>query len=218
MSETAARRLILAFEAILDAIEAAKDHLSELDGAIGDADHGITMALGFHRVCADLGHANADTATLAGVLETAAAAFLDAAGASTGPLYATGFRRAAAALDGVDRLDETAVATLIGGISAGIAERGKGQRGDKTMLDAWIPATEAADAAVAAGLREHDFWVSVIAAAEQGMQATRSMIAMRGRAARVGHRALGHIDPGAASAVIILTALREALAGNATYD
>jgi dihydroxyacetone kinase-like protein len=214
MSDNAARRLIVAFERISDAIEAAQDHLSELDGAIGDADHGITMTLGFHRVRAELGRPDRDLPTPAAVMRTAAAAFLDATGASTGPLYASGLYRAAEALEGAERLDGAAVAAMLAAMAAGIGERGKGQRGDKTMLDAWIPAAEAAADAAGRGLAGRPFWAEVIAAADQGALATRSMVAARGRAARVGQRALGHIDPGAASTVIILKAMAEALAGD----
>ncbi len=86
-------------------------------------------------------------------------------------------------------------------------ERGKGRRGDKTMLDAWIPATEAAANAVRRSATAEEMWRDVLTAAEAGAALTCSMIAARGRAARLGERALGHLDPGAASAVIILKAM-----------
>ncbi|MQT15235.1 dihydroxyacetone kinase subunit DhaL [Segnochrobactrum spirostomi] len=211
MSGSAARRLIATFARISDAIDAAAEHLSELDGAIGDADHGISMALGFEAVAVALGQPRAELATPAGVLNAAAGAFLNAVGASTGPLYATGFRRAGERLGAVEVLDAATVAAMLQAFAAGVRERGKGQRGDKTMLDVWIPAAEAAAQAAAAGRGGADFWTAVTVAAEQGAAATASMVATRGRAARLGERSLGHVDPGAASAVIIIAAMADAL-------
>ncbi|WP_026614214.1 dihydroxyacetone kinase subunit DhaL [Ensifer aridi] len=211
MSDSAASRLIKMFEMISHVIEAERDHLSELDGAIGDADHGITMSIGFLAVNAELAKCDTSQAHLADVMTTAASAFLNAVGASTGPLYATGFRRAAQVLAGRDALDLAACAALIQAIAGGIRERGKGQRGDKTMLDVWLPAADAATHAVAAGKSADAFWAGVIAAAENGASATRSMVATKGRAARVGERSLGHVDPGAASAVLIVRAMAQAL-------
>ncbi|MDR3375744.1 MAG: dihydroxyacetone kinase subunit DhaL [Ancalomicrobiaceae bacterium] len=212
MAESAARHVVLMFERISEAIDAAQDRLSELDGVIGDADHGITMALGFHSVCAEFGRPGQHLSTASEVLDKAATTFLEAAGASTGPLYASAFRRASERLAGVERLDAAAVTAMLQGIAAGIGERGKAQRGDKTMLDAWLPAAEAGARAVACGLEGQAYWQEVIAAGEHGANATRSMVAMKGRAARAGQRSLGHIDPGAASTVIILQAMAEAMA------
>lgn len=94
-------------------------------------------------------------------------------------------------------------------MTTGIMERGKGQRGDKTMLDAWIPATEAAASARARAASSLEMWNSIVEAAEAGANSTRSMVAARGRAARLGERSLGHMDPGAASVVIILRAMKD---------
>ncbi len=211
MSESAVRRLIEMFDAISSAIEAERDHLSELDGAIGDADHGITMSIGFSAVTGELARTDAGGAGLSGVMTAAASAFLNAVGASTGPLYATAFRRAAQALEGRDALDLETCSLLIQAVASGISERGKGQRGDKTMLDVWFPAADAAAQAVAAGKSAAAFWADVTAAAENGASATRSMVATKGRAARVGERSLGHMDPGAASAVLIIRAMAQTL-------
>ncbi|WP_104663519.1 dihydroxyacetone kinase subunit DhaL [Ensifer adhaerens] len=211
MSENAVRRLIAMFEAISAAVETEKDHLSELDGAIGDADHGTTMSLGFLAVKAELAKIDVDGAQPADVMATAAGAFLNAVGASTGPLYATAFRRAAQALAGANELDLGTTAAMIDAIGSGIRERGKGQRGDKTMLDAWLPAADAAGAALTDNKASTEFWSEVVAAAEAGANATRSMVAAKGRAARVRERSLGHVDPGAASAVVVLRAMASVL-------
>lgn len=207
MSETVARRLANMFDAVSTAIETDKDRLSELDGAIGDGDHGTTMDLGFKAVRRELIQLDLNEADISKVLNTAATAFINAVGASTGPLYATGFRRAAQATAGRDSLDPATYAIIIEAIGVGIRERGQGQRGDKTMLDAWLPAGEAAQTAASENLNFREFWEKVIQAATNGANSTRSMIATKGRAARLRERSLGHIDPGAASTVIILQAM-----------
>src|SRR5208283_617594 len=131
------------FHNISDSIEETKDQLSALDGAIGDADHGITMSIGFQAVKAELSRRNVDAMAPTEVMNTAAMAFLNSVGASTGPLYATGLRHAAQALAGADIATPEIQVAIVKGIADGVRERGKGQRGDKTMLDAWIPAAEA---------------------------------------------------------------------------
>jgi len=207
MSENAARQLCLMFQKIATAIEEDKDYLSELDGMIGDGDHGITMSIGFRAVTAEITKMDSDQIDPSAVMSTAGTAFLNAVGASTGPLYATAFRRAAKALVGAGDMDPQNCAAMLRAMSIGIAERGKGQRGDKTMLDTWLPAADAAENAVAAGDSAALFWMKVIGAAEAGAAGTRSMVATKGRAARLGERSLGYVDPGAASAVQILKAM-----------
>jgi len=211
MSKSAARSMAKMFQSMSQMIEAEKDHLSELDGAIGDGDHGITMSIGFLAINAELSKLDLDQASLSDVMSTAASGFLNAVGASTGPLYATGFRRAAKSLAGRATLDLAACTDMIEAISAGIRERGKGQRGDKTMLDVWLPAADAATNACAENKPADAFWHDVVTSAENGAAATRSMIATKGRAARVRERSLGHIDPGAASAALLIRVMAEVL-------
>lgn len=211
MSHEAARRICRMFQRISADIDAEKDRLSDLDGAIGDADHGITMSLGFAAVTAALGSLDTQATPPADLFKAAANAFLDAVGASTGPLYATAFRRAAQAVKPHDDLTAATQAEIVEAMTMGIRERGKGQRGDKTMLDAWIPAAEAAAEARERGEDASVMWARIVEAAEAGAKATRSMVAARGRAARLGERSLGHVDPGAASTVIILRAMRDTL-------
>jgi len=211
MSDNAVSRLIDMFERISRAIDESVDRLSELDGAIGDADHGITMVLGFHAVNAALQGSRHDLSSASEVMSAAAMAFLNAVGASTGPLYATGFQRAAKSLKDIEKLDHAAVASMLQAIPEGIGDRGKAQLGDKTMLDAWLPAAEAATIALANKTDSATFWREVVSAAEHGANATCSMVAAKGRAARVGGRSLGHMDLGAASAVIIIRAMADAL-------
>ncbi|GHD05552.1 dihydroxyacetone kinase subunit DhaL [Tianweitania populi] len=205
MQDLGSKRLIAMFSQAAAAIDAQRDHLSDLDGAIADADHGMTMSLGFRAVTSALAKLDAEVSP-SEVFRTAASAFLDAVGASTGPLYASGFLNAAKRLDGSDVLDPAA---MLEGIAAGIAARGKGSRGEKTMLDVWLPAAEAAQQA----LRENpaDLWTYVLGAAADGAESTRAMMAVRGRAARVGERSIGHIDPGAVSALLIVEAMADTL-------
>jgi len=211
MSESPAGSLARMFEMISRAIENERDHLSELDGAIGDGDHGITMSIGFAAIHGALSKTDLDRSSLSDVMSIAASAFISAVGASSGPLYSTGFRSAARALATHSTLDTKACADMIGGISSGIAERGKGQRGDKTMLDVWLPAADAAVNAVEEDKGVAAFWSDVVASADNGAAATRSMIATKGRAAKLRERSLGHMDPGAASASVMIRAMAEAI-------
>jgi len=196
---------------IAAAMEANKDELCRLDGLIGDADHGIAMALGFG-AARDAVDALGPEAEPTAVLNTAAKAFLNAVGASSGPLYATALMRAGAAVKGKPALDDDDVVALLQAMATGIRDRGKAEPGDKTMLDAWAPAAEAAAAARAAGRDRAACLDAAEAAARAGAEATRDMTAAKGRAERLGQRALGHVDPGAASAVIAIAAMRRALA------
>ena len=208
ISVDAGVRLIRLFSRIARAIEAEKERLCMLDGAIGDADHGITMVLGFRAVVTALGRLDPARATPSDIFDAAAAAFLDAVGASTGPLYATGFLSAARALEGRPRFDAAAQLAMLTAIGSGIGHRGKGHRGDKTMLDVWLPAAEAGAAARREDADGAALWAAIAEAAAEGAEGTRSMIAARGRAARVGQRSLGHVDPGAASAAIIIRTMQ----------
>jgi dihydroxyacetone kinase-like protein len=212
MADNDARKLNRMFNRISSLIATEKDYLTELDGAIGDADHGITMLLGFGAVSSELARSDLDDMPPSTVMTIAASGFLNAVGASTGPLYATAFLRAAQALETRQSLDVAGQVAVLQAIALGIQERGKGQRGDKTMLDTWIPAAEAGSAALGRASGPAELWREVVAAGEGGAAATRSMVAIRGRAARLGERSLGHVDPGAASAVLILKAMRDVFA------
>lgn len=209
MQETAPRRISRMFQLIAFSMKEEKERLSDLDGAIGDADHGITMVLGFSAVNSALAKVDLEQILPSEIFAIAASAFLDAVGASTGPLYATAFRHASKALKARESLDAEGQTVLVEAMTRGIQDRGKGQRGDKTMLDAWIPAMEVAIDARTHVLSSPEMWNAIIEAAETGADSTRSMIATRGRAARLGERSLGHVDPGAASAIIILRAMRD---------
>ncbi len=193
--------LIAALGAVADSMDENRDALCALDGEIGDGDHGVAMALGFNAARDALSGLAGDAPPTA-VLNTAAKAFLSGVGASCGPLYATAMMRAAAAVKSRDDLTTDDGPALIAAMAEGIAHRGKASVGDKTMLDVWHPAAEAA----ATG-----GWPAAIEAAEAAAEHTKTMQARMGRAARLGERSLGHIDPGAASAVLVIKALASRL-------
>ncbi|CAH2400124.1 dihydroxyacetone kinase subunit DhaL [Mesorhizobium ventifaucium] len=200
------------FDAIAVAIEADKDRLCQLDGVIGDADHGIAMALGFGAVRDALAPLELTATEPTALLNTAAKSFLNAVGASSGPLYATAFMRGAAAVKGKAALEGADVVGLFQAMAQGIQDRGKAEIGEKTMVDAWLPAAQAAAAAHAAGKTLSESLAAALEAAERGAEATKDMIAAKGRSSRLGERSLGHIDPGAASAVTVIGAMRKSLA------
>lgn len=200
------------FDEIATAIEADKDRLCRLDGVIGDADHGIAMALGFGAVRDALASLDLAAVEPTALLNGAAKSFLNAVGASSGPLYATAFMRAAAAVKGKATLTDAEFIALFQAMAQGIKDRGKAEPGEKTMIDAWQPAAEAAGAAQAAGKTLSESLAAALAAAESGAEATKDMVATKGRSARLGERSLGHMDPGAASAVTVIAAMTKALA------
>jgi phosphoenolpyruvate---glycerone phosphotransferase subunit DhaL len=200
------------FDAIAVAIEADKDRLCQLDGVIGDADHGIAMALGFGAVRDALAPLELTATEPTVLLNTAAKSFLNAVGASSGPLYATAFMRGAAAVKGKSTLAGADVVALFQAMAQGIQDRGKAEIGEKTMIDAWLPAAQAVAAAYAAGKTLSESLAAALEAAERGAEATKDMIAAKGRSSRLGERSLGHMDPGAASAVTVIGAMRKSLA------
>ena len=211
MTDITSARLIAMFGKIAEAIEVQKDRLCALDGVIGDADHGIAMSLGFSAARDALAGLDpaADPTT---VFNTAAKSFLNAVGASSGPLYATAFMRAGAAVKGKPILTQADFIAAFQAMAKGIQDRGKAERGEKTMIDAWLPAADAAGERFAAS---GDLGASLTAAAEAaaaGAEATKNMVAAKGRAERLGERSLGHMDPGAASAVVVIEAIRDAVA------
>ncbi|RWO93562.1 dihydroxyacetone kinase subunit DhaL [Mesorhizobium sp.] len=200
------------FDAIAVAIEADKDRLCQLDGVIGDADHGIAMALGFGAVRDALAPLELTATEPTVLLNTAAKSFLNAVGASSGPLYATAIMRGAAAVKGKATLAGADIVALFQAMAQGIQDRGKAEIGEKTMVDAWLPAAQAVAAAYAAGKTLSESLAAALEAAERGAEATKDMIAAKGRSSRLGERSLGHIDPGAASAVTVIGAMRKSLA------
>jgi len=204
MTTIATEDLKALFARIAEAMAREKDRLCELDGVIGDADHGIAMELGFAAAAKAVSELDASTADPTLVFNTAAKSFLNAVGASSGPLYATALMRAGAAVKGKGTLNDDDMVEIFSALAKGIQDRGKAEVGEKTMVDAWAPAAAACRAARDRGLSLADCLAAGLKAGEAGAEATRNMIAAKGRSSRLGERALGHIDPGAASAVVVI--------------
>nr|WP_314843600.1 dihydroxyacetone kinase subunit DhaL [Schaalia odontolytica] len=180
-----------------------RDYLVDLDRAIGDGDHGENMDRGFKAAVEALGQAQ--PASVAEVLKTVAKTLMSTVGGAAGPLYGTAFLRASKAA-GDGELDGAGVAAVIAGALNGIQARGKATTGEKTMVDAWTPALEAARAAAEAGSDPVAVLEAAATAAEAGAAATEPMRATKGRASYLGERSIGHLDPGAVSTSLILRA------------
>ena len=180
-----------------------RDYLVDLDRAIGDGDHGENMDRGFKAALEALGQA--EPASVAEVLKTVAKTLMSTVGGAAGPLYGTAFLRASKAA-GDGNLDGAGMAALIAGALDGIQARGKATTGEKTMVDAWTPALEAARAAAESGGDPSAVLEAAATAAEAGAAATEPMRATKGRASYLGERSIGHLDPGAVSTSLILRA------------
>jgi dihydroxyacetone kinase-like protein len=197
--------VIAAMEALADVIIANKEHLTELDAVIGDADHGINMARGFEAVRGKLAAAN--PADIGGVLKMIGMTLISTVGGASGPLYGTAFMRAAAAVQGKTAIDAETAATMLNAVIGGIKDRGKAVQGEKTMLDALEPAYEAFSQALASGKNLLACLEAATEAAARGVEYTKTIIATKGRASYLGERSLGHQDAGATSSYLMLSAL-----------
>jgi dihydroxyacetone kinase-like protein len=192
-------------------VAAEKDRLTELDSAIGDADHGVNMARGMAAVSAALDEQPPATPTEA--LKKTGMTLVSKVGGASGPLYGTAFLRMAAAAGG-EALDAYGFAKVLRAGLDGVVARGRAQPGDKTMYDALAPAVDALDDALAAGQPLVDALRDAVRAAERGRDATVGMVARKGRASYLGERSAGHQDPGATSMTLLITAAATALGGN----
>jgi dihydroxyacetone kinase-like protein len=188
-------------------VETQRDHLTQLDAAIGDADHGINLARGFDAVEAAL--AQAATPTPGSVLVLTGSTLISKVGGASGPLYGTAFRQAGKALGDVPEVDLGALAGALEAALSGVQRLGAAREGEKTMVDALAPAASALSKAVAEGASPADALAALADAADEGAQATISMHALKGRASYLGPRSVGHEDPGAASTALILRALHD---------
>ncbi|MEV8181998.1 dihydroxyacetone kinase subunit DhaL [Specibacter sp. NPDC078692] len=178
--------------------------LIELDRAIGDGDHGENMDRGFSAILEKL---DAEPpATPGAAFKLAAMTLMSKVGGAAGPLYGTAFLRAGTAVGDATELDGSILAEALAAARDGVVARGKAEVGDKTMIDAWSPAVDAAAAAVASGADPMAVLEAAATAAEAGALSTDPLIAHKGRASYLGERAIGHRDPGAASSALILRA------------
>lgn len=195
------------FRSLAERMAAEQNTLAELDGEIGDADHGVTMAEGFGAATRALLDSDSAEQTLAEGLSLAASTLLNAVGATTGPLYASALLRAAQAFGSQCAVPFARLPDLVPAMAGGIVDRGRGKPGDKTMVDAWLPAAHAVQAGLDSGQDTVTILRAAAHAAAEGADATRAMMAAQGRAARLGPRSIGHLDPGAASAAALLDSL-----------
>ena len=191
-------------------IEANRDHLTQLDAAIGDADHGINLSRGFTAVLGVLGQENQAPKTPGAILTVTGNTLISKVGGASGPLYGMAFRRAGKALGDAADVDLPALSAALDAALAGVQQLGAAREGDKTMVDALAAATRAFSKAIAEGASQDDALDSLAEAASAGATATISMQALKGRASYLGPRSVGHEDPGAASTALILAALRDA--------
>lgn len=183
--------------------------LLTLDREIGDGDHGENMDRGFQAVLPKLDDLPAGS-TPGDVLKLVATTLISTVGGAAGPLYGTAYLKGAVAAGPATSLDGAAIAALLAAARDGIVTRGKAEPGDKTMVDAWTPAVDAAEAAANDGGSAADVLAAAAAAARSGAEATEPLVARKGRASYLGERSAGHRDPGAQSTALLLQAAADA--------
>ena len=184
--------------------------LTELDSAIGDADHGSNMARGMNAVVEKLD--GGDDTQLDALFKSVGMTLVSSVGGASGPLYGTFFLRFGASAGAVTELDAGELSAALRAGLGGVVARGKAEAGDKTMLDAMIPALDSLDAALAAGRDLAAASAEAVEAAAAARDATAPLVARKGRASYLGDRSAGHVDPGAASTALLFEALADALA------
>jgi phosphoenolpyruvate---glycerone phosphotransferase subunit DhaL len=190
-------------------IERNKEYLTELDAAIGDADHGINMDRGFKKVAGQLSSlADKDIST---ILKTVSMTLISTVGGASGPLYGTFFLRASAAVTGKEKLATEDLLKLLRLGLEGVIQRGKAQLGDKTMIDVLSPVVDNFQKSVDNNQTTLVAMQQVVIVAEQAMKDTIPMLAKKGRASYLGDRSIGHQDPGATSTYLMLKSLLAAL-------
>lgn len=192
---------------VAQALHQNRDYLTQLDSPIGDADHGINMDRGFRTVNERIPTmVNMD---IGSILKTVGTTLVSTVGGASGPLYGTAFLRMGLVTAGKRELYAPDIVAMLEGAIEGVRARGKAQQGEKTMLDALIPALESAKEAVAQQIPLSQLLHKMSEGAQQGMEATIPMLAMKGRASYLGERSIGHQDPGATSSWLLLKVLAD---------
>lgn len=197
-----------------DVIAEHRAELGALDREIGDGDHGENLDRGFTAVLEQIQGLPAD-ATPGALLRAAAMSLISKVGGASGPLYGTALLKASDAVGDADSLDAAGVVALLTAAKDGIVLRGKAAPGDKTMVDAWAPAVDAASAAASDGRSPADVLAAAAKAAADGAASTEPLVAHKGRASYLGERAVGHRDPGAESTALLLRAAADTAAADA---
>jgi dihydroxyacetone kinase-like protein len=192
-----------------DTVREHRAELVALDREIGDGDHGENMDRGFQAVVGAIDGQGAFDSPGA-VFKLVATKLISTVGGASGPLFGTAYLKAAQAAGDAAELDADGVVAVLTAARDGVVSRGKAEPGDKTMIDAWTPAVDAASAAAASGASPVDVLVAGRDAAIAGAAATEPLVARKGRASYLGERAVGHRDPGAESTALILAAAVDA--------
>lgn len=203
------KQIISWLEQVTEVMIANKEYLTELDSAIGDADHGNNMSRGFRKVLEKL--PTVTDRDIGNIFKTTGMVLISSVGGASGPLYGTFFMRGGMAASAKEELSGQDLYQVLQSGVDGIVQRGRAQVGDKTMIDAWTPAMVAMKAALDDGEDALNSLRQAVAAAEQGMKDTIPLQAKKGRASYLGERSIGHQDPGATSTFLILNALLEAI-------
>ena len=190
-------------ERMNEIISEQKEYLTNLDQAIGDGDHGINMARGFQEVVKKLRTTNYKT--VADVLRDVAMTIMSKVGGASGPLYGTAFLKMSLALKGKDEISFQEFSSAVIEALNGLIQRGKANPGDKTMVDVWNPVVEY--------IKERDQvdWDGLVATAREAMEKTKDLKALKGRAAYLKERSIGHIDPGATSSYYLFLSLADVM-------
>jgi phosphoenolpyruvate---glycerone phosphotransferase subunit DhaL len=202
-------QMLQALRSMCDTIEKEKDYLSELDGAIGDGDHGVNMAKCFRQVKAKLDESSAED--VGALFKDVGMVVLNSVGGAMGALYGTFFLKLAQQSAGKKELNLSDLVAMLQTGEIGILDIGKAGPGDKTLVDTLSPAVRAIEAAEKDGKPLPQALADFEAAAQTGMASTKEMLAKIGRASRLGERTIGHQDAGATSCYFILRSLASAI-------
>ncbi|KST61816.1 dihydroxyacetone kinase subunit DhaL [Mastigocoleus testarum] len=201
------KQIVQWLQAFASEIHENKDYLTELDAAIGDADHGINMDRGFQKVITQL--PNIADKDIGSILKTVSMTLISSIGGASGPLYGSLFLRASITAAGKEKLTEIDIQKLLQEGLQGVLQRGKAKPGDKTMIDVLSPATVAFEEAVGSGKNMSEAMQQMVAIAEKAMKDTIPTLAKKGRASYLGDRSIGHQDPGATSCYLMLKSLSD---------
>ena len=201
--------VVRCIESIAEILKENREYLTQLDAAIGDADHGINMDRGFTAVMQKL--PSVTDKDIGTILKTVGMTLVSTVGGAGGPLYGTFFMRAGMSLGDKTEFDINDFAVALEAARDGVVARGKANLEDKTMVDALTPALEALKEAIADGADPISALHRMTDAAEQGMKDTIPMLAKKGRASYLGERSIGHQDPGATSSYLILKTVTEVI-------
>jgi phosphoenolpyruvate---glycerone phosphotransferase subunit DhaL len=209
MSNITLAQIVSWIERYAGHIAEQKDYLTQLDAAIGDADHGANMDRGFKAVIAK--KADQPPTDIGAFLKLVSMTLISTVGGASGPLYGTFFLQASSMATGKTELTPSEFAAVLEKGLAGIVLRGKAAIGDKTMIDALQPAIKAYKRAVDAGEPLKVAFAAAVAAGEEGLKSTIPLVARKGRASYLGERSAGHADPGATSTVLLVRSAAESL-------